>query len=581
MSGKLFTHLQLFQAYFFDQTNLSPYISSMLRYLNIHNLALLDFISLEFDPGFIAVTGETGAGKSILLGALSILSGSRTSKSIIKQNQDFAKIEASIYFKDPSKINASLEALSLPVCDESSLILSRTIFSNKPQKITINGALAPLTSLQALGESWIDFHGPSEPQKLFSNAYQLQMLDTYSNLSSSLKSYAVLFSEYKEILNKIKKIREEGQLSEEEIIFLQSQIDKIAALNPSPASIEELEAKFQRIQSIEEIAKLSNKIYSALSHPSSGAISILQHTFKSSQDLARFDPTSAHISERLNSAVLELEDIAYETQSLQHDIDLSPSAIEKIHQNMNLWLEIKRQFGPTIENVIKKKHALQEKIDTQSNIEEAVNALQKEASKLETQLLGLAQDMHKKRCLAAEELSSKTEKLLLTLGFQKAFFAAEVQQTKELDSTGNSQAQFLFSANVGQSPQPLNEIASSGETARVMLALKAVLAELDQTPILVFDEVDANVGGEVATKVAQEMANLAQDHQVFCVTHLPQVASKAHHHFLVAKTQSDSETAVSITKLSNPADRTNEIARMLGDRQSHSALNHAKDLLSV
>lgn len=551
----------------------------MLQYLHIKNLALLAEITLEFDLGFTVVTGETGAGKSILLGALSLLAGARADKSVIRQGTSVCEVEASLFFSNPIRINSALHSLNLPPCEENILILKRTIDREKSPRIQVNGSLAPLSSLQAIGEYWIDFHGPGEPQKLFQHHYQLQMLDLYAGLSPLLKDFSDLYMDWKGILQKIQELSEKERLSEDEILFYQSQIDKINSINPTQESIKELEQNFARVSYAQEIALLSSQLESALSGDC-GVIPLIQALIRPAHELFKVLPSTGPLNERLNSLIIEAEDIASEFSSLSGDGEGDPEFIHDTQAKMNNWLDIKRQYGPSLEAVLNKRRSLENKISSQSSIEITVDKLRTEALLKHHSLEKLAKTLEQKRIESAKVLAPKVQSLLKSLGLPKAKLEINIRPESALKDYGNCFAEYLFAPNTGQELMPLNKIASSGETARVMLALKTILAEVDQTPLLVFDEVDANVGGEIASKVATELKNLSKNHQVLCVTHLPQAAAQAHNHYVVTKELYTDTTTVTISRLIDLDDRIKELARMLGNRSSESALNHAKDLLS-
>lgn len=549
----------------------------MLYYLKIKNLALLTEIVLEFDQGFTVVTGETGAGKSILLGALGFLAGSRTDKSIIRQNASTCEVEASLFFSNVTRINLVLETLNLPPCEDNILIIKRTIDREKSPRILINGSLASLNALQTISEYWIDFHGPGEPQKLFQRGYQLQMLDLYCGLSSLVNEYSELYREWKNQLKKIQELADSGHLSQDEIHFYQSQINKINAVNPCNESIKELEQNFASIAHAQQIGLIATQI-EAILREDFGIIPAIQSLIKPACELAKILPQTDTLSQRLNSLIIEAEDLACEYSALT-SIDHDPEFIQETQIKMANWLDLKRQFGATLEIILKKRQSLEEKVTSQANIENVLAQLEKDSQIKKASLEKLANILQERRRESAKILANKVQNLLQSFGFPKAKLELKVHSENDLKEYGDCFVEFLFAPNIGQALMPLNKIASSGETARVMLALKTILAEIDQTPLLVFDEVDANVGGEIASKVAYELKNLSKNHQIFCVTHLPQAAAQAHNHYVVTKEVSLNNTSITITKLSDPQKRINELARMIGDRTSESALNHARELL--
>ena len=551
----------------------------MLKYIRIKNLALLEEVTLEFESGFTAMTGETGAGKSVLLGALALLSGARTDKGVIRQGQDLLEVEAALYFADALLIDKLLEATGLPTCEDGLLLLQRTIHHSKIPRIQINGSLATLAQLQALGESWIDFHGPGEPQKLFQEKRQLEMLDTYAGNVGELAAFALSFEEWRKALREIETLETGERLDLDELDFVRKQIKKIDAVDVSEDTIEELERDYNRISSAQELVSLASACSEGMIGEQS-ANDLLGGVLLRLEEMVKLDEGSQSLLERAQSLQIELQDLGEELGHLVNDYDFDPEAIEAATERMNLWQELRRKYGGSVEAVLSKREELAQKIEIQGDLEGVLAKRRKASVDLESELKKQAQKLTASRRKSAKILAQKAAHLLQALGFKKARLEIELIADAKLHDYGDSHCQFLFAPNAGQNLQPLNKIASSGETARVMLALKTVLAEADATPLLVFDEVDANVGGEVGRAVGAELARLAKKHQVLCVTHLPQVASLAHNHYVVTKSQDKDSTAVNIASLGDSrSDRLEELARMLGDRKSASARAHAEELL--
>lgn len=552
----------------------------MLQTLKIENLALLSEVTLEFDAGFTAVTGETGAGKSVLLGALSLLAGARTDKTMIRQGADQLLVEAALYFEESGPIDAVLEAIGLPVCEEGVFLLQRSIHRSKMPRIQVNGSMATLAQLQNLGEAWVDFHGPGEPQKLFQEKRQLEMLDIYAGNSDLLSEYRDAYSAWRAALAEIAELETGERLDEDEIDFVRKQINKIDVVEVSEESITELERDYNRISKAQELAELASACADGLTGDV-GVSSQLSNVLASMESLADLDEASLPLLDRTRSILIELEDVGDEVGRLAADFDFDPETIEAVSERMNLWQEVRRKYGGSVEAVLAKREELASKLAVQGDIEGVLNSKREAATKQQANLQKLAAKLRKARESSANQLAGKAAALLKALGFKKAGLSIEILAEDELREHGDSRCRFLFAPNAGQNLLPLNKIASSGETARVMLALKTVLAESDATPLLVFDEVDANVGGEVGRAVGAELARLAVKHQVLCVTHLPQVASLGRSHFVVTKNQSEAATTVSIAPIhESKTDRLDELARMLGDRSSSSARAHAEELLA-
>jgi len=551
----------------------------MLQRLRVRNLALMDEVELEFEPGFVAVTGETGAGKSILLGALSLLAGNRAEKSVIRQQAAYGEVEAQLFFADASAMDDRLAALDLPPCEEGVLLLSRRLERDKGPRIAVNGRLTTLANLRVLGEAWIDFHGPGEPQKLFQPAFQLQCLDEAGEAMAERRAVESAFREWQALRREMRALEEEGRLSDAELAFLQEQIGAIESLELSAEAVAEKEARFQLLGKAREIAASGERIQAFLDGPD-GAVSSLQRAWQEMRQLADDFPAAAPLGNRLRGLIVESEDVSQELQALLEGLDLQPQEVAALEEWMRLWMGVRRKHGGSLEKVLSELQAMRQKVELQGDLEGALLRKEKALSELEKDLKAKAKKLTAKRVKTARSLDRKVGELLPRLGFKHARFAIEVQEDQPMRAEGDSICCFRFSANPGSEPLPIEEIASSGETARLMLALKTVMAGFDETPVLVFDEVDANVGGEVAGEVAAELKRLGQRHQVFCVTHLPQVAAVAGSHFIVAKHQTTKATSVSIEALTTgSAERQEEIARMLGDRRSKTALQHAGELL--
>jgi DNA repair protein RecN (Recombination protein N) len=549
----------------------------MIRRLQIRDLALMDRTSLELGAGFTVVTGETGAGKSVLLGALSLLAGNRAAKTIVRKGAEECSVEAELETDGDKRFDEVLKTLDLPACDDGLLILKRSVHATKAGRISINGGSATLTQLQQLGELWIDFHGPGEPQKLMRAETQLEMLDLHAGLAAPLAAYRTGWRLRNELLREAAEAATAERLSEDEAAFLRSQLEKLDSLDLSEEAITKLERDHARSSRAQELAALLGQLEAGLG--SDGLGEVLPKLLKAGDDVARIDEEASALRDRLNSLAAEAEDIRADFARLGRGLSSDDESAAELDGKMNLWLEFRRKYGPGADSVREKREALRRRLASQGDVEARVAKLKAEAAKVEKDLRKQADLLRAARTKAAEKLATAARKMLGSLGFKKADLRIEVA-TAELGPHGADAVRFLFCPNVGQDLLPLDQIASSGEAARVMLALKTVLAAVDRTPVLVFDEVDANVGGEIGAQVGRELAALGKGHQVFCVTHLPQVAALGHTHLVVTKTQDDKSTTVEIAPVHGKRkDRESELARMLGDRASKVALSHARELL--
>lgn len=551
----------------------------MIEYLRIENLALLERAEIDFTEGFTAVTGETGAGKSVLLGALAMLSGARCGKEAVGGHSDTCRVEAVLRFKDTSKIDKLLESSGLPTCEDGTLLISRVVGISKPSRAFVNSSPAPLSFLSKLGGYWIDFHGPGEPQKLFSRKNQLEMLDTFAGDSQLLEEYMRIYSERRQILSNIESLSQTKSLGEDEIEFLRSRIAAIDAVNPTEESIAELEEKSKLAEAASDIVEKSSAVAEAIDGDG-GILEKLAAASKFASEISRFSAAAESLSERLRGVGLELADISSEYGNLARSSNMDEAQIETVRRKMTDWLGLCRKFGNSVESVLSARREMAAKIENQSDVRATMEKLRRRADELLESLVPIAEKILKAREKAAKKLAERASKTLLGLGFKNARFDISISAESEPSPDCGSSCEFMFMANPGQPLLPLAKIASSGELARVMLALKTTLADADATPLLVFDEVDANVGGEIGAEVGKMLAELSKGHQVFCVTHLPQVAACANGHFLVEKSQTKTSTSVSIARIDGDKKRrVSELARMLGDRNSESAVAHAQKLL--
>jgi len=551
----------------------------MLQSLRIRNLALLDYVSVDFEPGFAAVTGETGAGKSILIGALGLLAGERADKAVIRQGAPACEVEASLYFRDSVGINALLAELDLPACEEGLLVLKRSVARERAPKITVNGGLATLAALQRIGERWIDFHGPSEPRRLLRDSCQLELLDLYGRAGPALEAYVARYRAWCDLQSESERIASEARLTPDELAFMETQLAKLDRLDLSEEAIAALERDFQRMSRAQEIAAFASTLETGLSGED-GATSRVAALVREARRLESIDPASKALADRLASASAELVELAAEYASLGRELQADPDGLGPLEERMNAWLEARRRHGPDVRSVAAAREAIRRRVSLQGDIEGALARLDRQIEAAAREARKAAGALRAVRQKAAGDLARAAAAGIAELGFEKAEFRISITDTPGLGPAGDCGCEFLFSPNVGEPPLPLSRIASSGELARVMLALKAILADLDAVAVLVFDEVDANVGGEVGSVVGERMAAIGTRHQVLCVTHLPQVAAQAAGHFVVLKDQSGDRAVVTIEPIhGDRRARVGELARMLGDRNAKSALAHAEKLL--
>lgn len=554
----------------------------MLAFLKVENLALIESLEVEFSAGFTCLTGETGAGKSVLMGALSLLAGARGNKTLVRRGAEDCTVQASLFFEEPATIDSLLQEMELPATDSGNLNLYRRFALNKPQRIQINGTLATLAQLETIGQHWLELHDPDEPRRLFEPSRQLELVDASARHPQLLEDYATAWQAWQEILSEIGVLEQESSLSPDEADFLQRQVDELRALDLSDDGLALLESRFQRATHAREIGELASALTDSI-EGDGGALNGLARAAALLRQLHKLDPggAEAHL-QRMETLVIEAGDLARDLAGVYADTALEPAEVAAIEQEMAQWLTLKRRHGGSPTAVREKLASMEKRIEARGDLEGTLTRLRKAAADKEKAARQVAEKLHQSRQKAAAQLAKKVTGLLLRLGFKKPSFLIELQPLPAMRADGGSAATFLFSGTAGQPALPLNRIASSGEAARVALALKTALVEADRSAVLVFDEIDANVGGEVGREIGRELARLAGTNQVFAITHLPQVASLAGHHFCIEKQQDKDHAEILLRRVEGHSEeRIAEIARMLGDRHSATARQHALELIGA
>ena len=346
----------------------------MLQYLTISNLALLERASIEFDEGFTVVTGETGAGKSVFLGALSLLSGARSDKSVIRSGEDQCEVEAAMQFERPNSINSLLVEIGLPECEDGVLLLKRSLRASKASRISINGSLATLANLQALGSLWIDFHGPGEPQRLLKNECQLEMIDLFARLQGEVEQYRNAYDEWRQTLSEIERLRNTTKLSQDQIDFLRQQIDRIDALELSPESVEQLEIDFNRVASSQDLIGLSSELGSGLIGDD-GVVASLSPLMGAAKEAAEMDSSLGELADRLEGVILEIQELGAEYEMVGSSLDFEPEFAEQVQSRMTDWQEFRRKYGRNVAEVLEAREEMVSKIESQGDIEGALDRL--------------------------------------------------------------------------------------------------------------------------------------------------------------------------------------------------------------
>ena len=536
----------------------------MLRSLRIKNLALIDDLTWELHAGFNILTGETGAGKSILIDGLNLLLGVRADKTLIRsgETQCFVEAEISISSEKAAQLNLILEQIGAELCEEGQLILKRSLGTTGTNRQFINGSPTTLQFLQQVGDLLVDVHGPHDHQSLLSTEQQLQMVDAYGKLESQRAAFNAVYQSVRKIEDALQSLQMSEREKNDKIERFRHVVDEIRQANLRPGEDLEVDQNYRLASNSRQLIESANHIHGVLSEAEGSVFLQLAQVERRIQAWEKVDPGMSAIAEPFRSAVLQLQSFDCEIQSFAEKIDLDATQMQTLENRVNLIQTFKRKYGQTLEEIFTLAEESESQLKTLESRDEEIQKLQGEKVKLEKEGQKLAEKLSEARRKVTIPLAEKIQKELRGLGFAKAHFQVDLVQGG-MTTSGIDRIEFIFSPNQGETPRPLRAIASSGEMARVMLAVKTTLAEVDEVPILVFDEVDANVGGETATQVGLKLRGLGRSHQVLCITHLPQVAAQGEAHFKVEKRVEKGRTLTKLENLSGK-NRVQEIARMLG-----------------
>ncbi|MEP6673488.1 MAG: DNA repair protein RecN [Chthoniobacter sp.] len=548
-----------------------------LTSLRIRNLALVEELAWTLTPGFTAITGETGSGKSIIVGALQLILGERADKTLIRTGAESCTVEAVFHFDDTKALNRELEEFGVEPCEGGELILKRVFSATGTNRQFINGSPTTLAVLKQLGDGLVDLHGPHDHQSLLSDAKQLGLLDAFADAGTLREKYEEQFRRLNRAIDEHTELSTSEAALEREVDLLRHQVQEIDAAQLRADEEEELLARYSVGANSRRLLELSNQAVGRLSEADDAVLGRLAEIGKLIRDLERIDPAASRFSEAHLRAATELEDLASSLQDYAQEMDLDPERLAQMEERVSLFETLKRKYGGSIAEVIAFGEQATErlrKIESRGT-ELARLAAEIEAGRKAVQEAG--KKLNTKRAAAAPKLATSVTTHLRDLGFKKSDFRVALTALEKPGPHGLESIAFLFAPNPGEPPKALKAIGSSGEISRVMLAVKSSLAAQDTIPLLVFDEIDANVGGEIAHAVGAKMKSLAAEHQVLCISHLPQVAAQAKTQFVVTKEFTKDRTISQLEKVEGKA-RVEEIARMLGGK-TDSALAHAKTLL--
>ena len=552
----------------------------MLQQLYIKNFTLIDELDIELHPGFSVITGETGAGKSIILGAIGLLLGQRADSKSIKQGADRCVIEArfdlSRYDLKPFFDENDIEY------DDHDTIIRRELTAAGKSRAFINDTPVALTMLKELGDQLMDVHSQHQNLLLNKQDFQLNVVDILANDSKELEDYQQCFANYQQKTKELNQLREEIERNRQNADFLQFQYDELETAQLVEGEQEELEQQSETMSHAEDIKTALYEADNALNGDECGVVSQVKSAYNALNGISKVMPKTDELTERLDSCRIELKDIADEVSQLLERTDFNPAELDNINNRLDRLYELEKKYhAETVEELIEQRDSLKLKLSHIENSDEAVSEMEKEVAKLRSLCAQRAESISKMRQTTAKQMRSNLAQRLEQLGMPHARFDVSITKT-ELGKNGQDSISFLFSANTSTPLQPVSQVASGGEIARVMLSLKAMISGAVKLPTIIFDEIDTGVSGKIAEKMAQIMQEMGRtERQVISITHLPQIAALGSHHYRVSKEETKNGTVSHMTELNNE-ERITEIAQMLsGSAISDAAIQNAKELLKI
>lgn len=550
----------------------------MLRSLYIKNYALIDSLEIDFEPGFSVITGETGAGKSIILGALSLILGQRADIKAIKQGESKCVIEGS-FDVSAYDLKAFCEEKGIEY-DPDSYILRREILSTGKSRAFINDSPVSLTDLKELGGQLIDIHSQHQNLLLSDTRFQMQVVDALAGNKELLSRYQQAFHQYKQSEKALAELREAVRKSKEEEDYFRFQIESLTEAALQEGEQEELENELETLTHAEDIKSALFKIHSLLSDDDKGIVLGLKEGLNTSQQLAKVYARSEEISERLQTAYIDLKDLASEMDKLANDVEFNPERLVFIESRLDLIYTLQKKYHVNaVSELLALYEEFKQKIENIESSDQQVEALEKEVHEKSEKVFALAKQLTDSRTSITDSFEKDLTDRVAYLGMPNIRFRSEIITEKHPNIYGLDSVLFQFSANKNVPLQPVAEIASGGEISRLMLCLKSMIAGATALPTIIFDEIDTGVSGEIADKMGEVMREFGKNMQVLAITHLPQIAAKGKAHYKVYKSDDEHTTTTNLVRLSDE-ERLTEIARMLsGSTVTEAAIQNAKVML--
>lgn len=552
----------------------------MLKSLFIQNFVLIDSLDIHFDKGFSVITGETGAGKSIILGALSLVLGQRADGKSIKNGADKCIIEAvfdvSKYQLEPFFLDNDLEY------DAVSCILRRELFASGKSRAFVNDSPVSLSVMKELGNRLIDIHSQHQNLLLGDNRFQLKVVDVMAENEILLILYRKEYSRYQSLKRELRELTQKAAQTKQEEDYMRFQLEQLSDAELVSGEQDELEQEQETLSHAEDIKGSLYKITELLDGEEQGGVQLIKEALSIADSLERYYPKAKEISERLRSAYIDLSDLAAETDVQKEDIEFNPERLDWVNERLNViyTLEQKHHLS-TVEELISLQEKYERQLQEIDSFEEQIGQINRQLEASHKELMQQASVLSEQRKVASLAMASQLVEMIVQLGMPNTRFRVDFIQKEEPENDGMDDIRFMFSANKSGELQPVAQTASGGEISRLMLCLKAMIAGFTALPAIIFDEVDTGVSGDIADKMGDIMQDLGTKMQVFAITHLPQIAAKGEEHYFVYKQDTEERTVTQIKRL-NTDERIKEVARMLsGASLTEASMANAKELLRI
>ncbi|TGE56540.1 DNA repair protein RecN [Weissella confusa] len=553
----------------------------MLQELSIQNFAIIPKLNISFQPGMTVLTGETGAGKSIIIDAVGLLTGGRGSQDFIREGADKAVLQGLIDVEPGQPITQLLDELGIPL-EDNQLLIHRELHKSGRNVIRVNGSLVNATTLKEIGQHLVDIHGQNEHQELMQVERHLSLLDEYGKktIGPVLEKYRVAYDTYRSLESAFHKRQADEQAWAQRHDMLSFQSKELADASLVEGEEEMLEAEYQELTNFQDVLAALSKAHEALDGDwDNNGLETISTAMSAMEDIEELSPKYATLTEAVRGAYYELQEAASEILSVRDGLEFDEERLREVDDRLNLIRSLERKYGATITDVLAHQAKVDAELAEMGGGEQSAAELAEQVEVAEQKARTLAEKLHELRLKAAKQLATKIHEQLSDLYMEKAVFSAHITELKELNATGLDAVEFYIQTNPGEGAKPLVKIASGGELSRMMLAMKTIFSREQGITSIIFDEVDTGVSGRVAQAIAEKIAVIGRYSQVLTITHLPQVAAVADNHYFIEKQVVGERTETSIHTLSED-ERVNEVARMLsGDELTDAAKENARDLI--